>query len=447
MHINIFRPIVIFQILLFIIFSQSCEKKQFEIANISTQEKDNNVLRIEVFFEINQDALIEVAYWNNRDTVKLNSLKEAGTNSFILIGLEPDMKYNFIVSTSILNKYFESDQGEFETNNLPSNFPTFDLLIDDGDVFEGYLSFRYTKKPARQVILNNKAQVVWYQDFDTLVFRPSNFTKERTLLTIENAKLIKEYDLFGNVLFELSKGEKGFDKLIHHEIIKIDDNYVTLSRVKKAFDLTAIGGGKSDTIKSDGILVLDAVGNKIWEWNIFDVADPRKDDKILKMMGDWGHANSLNVDKNGNYLVSFRVFDQIWNIDSQTGEVLWKLGLDGDFDMNEDDYFYKQHAAHINSEGDLMLFDNGNIFKPISRSLSFEVDNENKKIELKSKIVLPDSLHTFKMGSAYLIPNRKFLICASTKQKVLITNDKSDVLWMLDCSNITYRTEYLETLY
>jgi len=434
-------------IIVFVVLLQSCETQQLEITNISAHEKDGNVLRIEVLFEITQDAMVEITYWSDQDTVRLRDSKKAGENNFILIGLEPEEKYSFVLSTKNSNKEVETELGVFKTNKLPDDFPVFDLVIDSGNVFAGYLLLRYTKKPARQIIINNKAHVVWYQDFDTTIFRPSTFTKEQTLLSIENTKLIKEYDLYGNILFELHKGEKGFDKLIHHEIIKNKNNYLALTREKQVFDLSEIGGGKADTVKSDGILVLDDDGNKVWEWSIFDVENPVADKNILKMIGDWGHANSLSIDENGNYLISFRLFDQVWNIDAITGEVLWKLGLNGDFDMAENDYFFKQHAAHINADGDLMLFDNGNIFNPISRSLSFNIDNENRKLSLKTKVILPDSLHTFKMGSAYLIPENKFLICASTKQKVLVTNNKSDILWMLDCNRITYRTQYIKALY
>jgi arylsulfate sulfotransferase len=38
-------------------------------------------------------------------------------------------------------------------------------------------------------------------------------------------------------------------------------------------DLTSVGGTAKDTVKSDGILVLDRKGKKVWSWSVFDVLD------------------------------------------------------------------------------------------------------------------------------------------------------------------------------
>ena len=60
----------------------------------------------------------------------------------------------------------------------------------------------------------------------------------------------------------------------------------------------------------DGIVIYDLKGNKIWKWNIFDHVDPTSESFIIRE--DWSHANAIDVDYDGNFLVSFRNFDQIW---------------------------------------------------------------------------------------------------------------------------------------
>ncbi len=70
-------------------------------------------------------------------------------------------------------------------------------------------------------------------------------------------------------------------------------------------DLSAVGGSMQDTVKSDGILVLDRQGKKVWGWSVFDALDPLKDPKILAEKKDWMPAFSVSFDRDGNYLMSF----------------------------------------------------------------------------------------------------------------------------------------------
>ncbi|WP_448635074.1 hypothetical protein [Pedobacter panaciterrae] len=54
-----------------------------------------------------------------------------------------------------------------------------------------------------------------------------------------------------------------FKQTIHHEILlNAKNQYVTLSADEKLIDLRAVGGKEADTVKGDGILVLDKSGKK-----------------------------------------------------------------------------------------------------------------------------------------------------------------------------------------
>ena len=145
----------------------------------------------------------------------------------------------------------------------------------------------------------------------------------------------------------------------------------------------------------DGIVIYDLKGNKIWKWNIFDHVDPTSESFILRE--DWSHANAIDVDYDGNFLVSFRNFDQIWKISSVSGEILWRLGINGDFQLENSDVFYQQHAIHKISTNEYLLFDNGSKDKrSTSRAFSFSINLEKKKIYNTKSIFLPYDLFSFK---------------------------------------------------
>ena len=185
-------------------------------------------------------------------------------------------------------------------------------------------------------------------------------------------------------------------------------------------------------------------GTKIWEWDIYGHVNPLEYEDIYKMRKDWSHGNSLAFDKDGNYLVSFRNFHQVWKINSSTGEIIWKLGKGGDFDIDPSLYFYSQHAAHLNLFDEVMLFDNGGSDRKTSRALSFRIENDGKIYPGQINVSLPANLFSFKEGSVYLIENDKLLFCSTRTNYIVITDFDGNILWKLRTSDDYYRATYIE---
>ena len=182
----------------------------------------------------------------------------------------------------------------------------------------------------------------------------------------------------------------------------------------------------------------------LWEWNIFDFVDPTDEDNGYKIQEDWSHANGISIDSDGNFLISFRSFNQIWKINSLTGQIIWKLGINGDFDLSENEIFYQQHAIHKIDDDIYMLFDNGDAeLRKSSRALIFKLDEKNNDFQIEKSIFLPDDLFIFKQGSVYLFDQDKFLFASSVNNRVVITNMNGEVLWNLNSDYSFYRAYYL----
>ncbi len=85
---------------------------------------------------------------------------------------------------------------------------------------------------------------------------------------------------------------------------------------------------------------------------------------------DWLHTNTVQLQEDGSLIISMRNQDWVGKIDfgngTGTGNVLWELGLDGNFSIvnsTNDPYpwFSHQHDAEIiNSLETIIIFDNGN---------------------------------------------------------------------------------------
>jgi len=156
--------------------------------------------------------------------------------------------------------------------------------------------------------------------------------------------------------------------------------------------------------------------NLIFEWNAWEhlnIADYTNLD-LTRLRLTWMHGNSIEVDQDLHLLVSNRRSSEILKIDRNTGDVLWYLGgPNNDFTITNDSFngFSKQHDVRRLSNGNILLFDNGNEHQPpISRVVEYSVNEINKSINLVWEFYHPEQLLGLAMGSAQRLPNQNTLI-------------------------------------
>ena len=228
-----------------------------------------------------------------------------------------------------------------------------------------------------------------------------------------------------------------------------NNEIVSIYRDYKLYDLDK-SKPELDTLWGDGIMTMDTTGKVIEKWSAWDVWDLEKDKRLKEFANDRFHFNNVAFDRDGNYLLSTPIENQIWKVDKNSGEIIWKLGKGGDFKMDPKSYFYFQHAAHIDHNGNLILFDNGD-FTPndttttnkYSRTLSFKIDTSKMTANTIINAELPPGYYTSRMGSSYLLPNENILQTSSKTGNVLITDKTGNVLWVLNTYFIPYRAEYV----
>ena len=129
----------------------------------------------------------------------------------------------------------------------------------------------------------------------------------------------------------------------------------------------------------------------------------------------WMHGNSIEVDNSDNNLIlSNRTSSEVIKIDRNTGEVLWFLGgPNNQFVFLNDTLngFSMQHDVRLLNNGNLTLFDNGNLRNPpISRVCEYSIDIENMTAELIWDFKHPNNYYGVAMGSAQRLQNENTLI-------------------------------------
>lgn len=421
---------------------------------------DGNSLRVAVQFSCAkpEDAYIE--YWINgqKDKVYATPISAQKTDfKIVLTNLKFNSNYQYRIVSGNGGVRFQSEVDSFKTKDIPDRLLGLyhvNLLNQQElptEFKEGSLLVYNRETPGVIALVDYHGTLRWYQGFKNTGVKVAHFTQNKTILSIlapmsyptSYGNEILELSLTGDTIFHLKKGEKDFKKTIHHEILlNAKNQYVTLCAEERVIDLRAAGGKDADTVKGDGILVLDKSGKKIWNWSVFDALDPLKEKNIIKEAKDWMHANSLFIDTDGNYIISFYNNGQVWKINATNKKVMWKFGKGGDFAMPKGAEFDQGHAVHVNNQKNLMLFDNGTS-KKRSQILAFDLNETAKHVSLKLQVKLQEGTFTDRMGSAYLISNNTFLTCISKQNQVYLTNKNGDVLWSMMSANIPYRVEFI----
>lgn len=418
------------------------------VSEVTALPDSSNVLRYNIAFVTAEATDVHVNYWAVNTTKKQQSVYSDSTQNHLirLINMVAETEYRYEVIGTIENCSYVSDTMSFSTGKLPEGLPEVDLLVSDID-FEGYLFFN-SYQPGGVFAINSKGQIVWYE-LSYHAVKVSTLTPNSYAGLLGNSDFI-EKDFWGNELRH-SKYLSDFYNIAHHEIfINYNNQVVVLLDDYQYFDFSSIGGGTEDAVKSDAIAIFAADGTEVWRWRIFDVVHPADDPNILTTRTDWTHCNSVAYDVDGNLLLSVRNFNQIWKINRQDGSLIWKLGVNGDFEMDADDYFYHQHAAHITPNGDVMIFDNGKAetYHERSRVLSLNVNQATMNASARIKFELPEAYFSQFQSNCVLMGTDKVLIAASVPRKILITDFSGNTLWEAHIPNGSfYRVYHLREFY
>ena len=167
----------------------------------------------------------------------------------------------------------------------------------------------------------------------------------------------------------------------HDFIVKENGEYVLLAYETAYRDLSHLlksdGTYWGDNVPVDDSIIqvvtpgaeLVADGESVLLWNSIDhmILD---DCKQHFFPHDYAHVNSLQVLDNGDIVASFRGCSQVYRINGETGDVVWKVGRSNSkspewrenlLTITDDPYgeFCGQHAANILDNGNLLIFDNG----------------------------------------------------------------------------------------
>jgi hypothetical protein len=179
------------------------------------------------------------------------------------------------------------------------------------------------------------------------------------------------------------------------------------------YDLSSVGGPSDGSVLDGVVQEIDvATGKVLFEWHSLDHVPLSDSYQPVPTSSstpyDYFHINSVNLDNDGNLLISARHTSTVYKVDRKTGNVIWRLGgKESDFQLGPGVQFAWQHNALPEGPNTIRIFDNesnGTPVLPASRVIRVHLDLQAKTATLLSSIQHPDGLSAGSQGNAQLLP-------------------------------------------
>jgi hypothetical protein len=259
--------------------------------------------------------------------------------------------------------------------SVPGDFPTVVITIKSNPS-PGYL-FLDTGNGSKPytMILDNNGLPIWYRRG-----RMENFkTEQNHLITGYPDPSIGGFPAFDQNFNYIQTfcTTNGYLTDSHDLKVLADGSYLMLGCRTNTVDMSKyVAGGRTNAVVTEGVVQeFAAAGELIFQWRAWDHYD------IRDGTTDFPHLNALDVDEDGNILVSARHLSEITKIDRNTGEIIWRLGgRKSSFTFLNDPLngISYQHNISALGNGRYMVFDNGNNHNPqVSRAVEYQLNLTN----------------------------------------------------------------------
>jgi len=301
-------------------------------------------------------------------------------------------------------------------------------------------------------------------------------------------QFVREFDLAGLTVAEtnaarvseqlVTRGKRQITAF-HHEARSLPGGrMLVLASTEQIF--TGVQGDGPVNVLGDMILVLDSDLHVEWAWDAFDHLDPSRMATLRETCGhvgggcppfyladranDWLHGNSVQFTPDGNLLYSARHQDWVIKINydggAGSGEVLWRLGKDGDFLLDSSDaapWFSHQHDPNIESADPtrLALFDNGNVRAADDSSAHSrgQVIQINEQSHTASLLLNADlGTYSYALGSARRLSTGDYhfllgWLPGQTASRNVQVDSSGAIVFALEATATEYRSFRMRDLY
>jgi hypothetical protein len=269
------------------------------------------------------------------------------------------------------------------------------------------------------MILDESGELVWFNplpgDYQAFDFRAQTYRDKPVLTwwqgrmqTYRGAGVGRIVDTSYRPVATVRAGN-GYAMDAHELKLTPAGTALVMSYFAVPWDLSDLGGRRDGVVEDNVVQEIDVEsGAVLFEWHTLGsipLGDSyRPAPKQRGKMHDPWHLNSIDLDRDGDFIVSARHTNAIYKIDRDTGEVVWRLnGKRSSFQMGRGTKFALQHDARVQRGGTITLFDNVAEDLPArgreSRGMTLALDHEVGTASLVREFEHPDGILSATQGS------------------------------------------------
>jgi hypothetical protein len=334
---------------------------------------------------------------------------------------------------------------EYEVLYLPYDFPELEVTILEPGVSEDplYVSMRGLENEYA-AILDNHGVPTFFKGIpaDLRDFKWHSATGERSYA--RGTDTTNQWGRSNNAVVLLDQDFVEIDQIetvglshtgFHDFLITGNNELILVAYDGSIRDMTEFGLSSEELVEDSVVQIQDrATRQVLFEWSSWGYLpfDEQTSDTPDK---EYAHINSVFEDFDGNLIMSFRGMSQIVKVARPSGQIIWRLGgKKNQFEFVNDPIsnMCGQHTASRLSNGNILLFDNGQNCWPVvpsrgdlTRVTEYRLDEQNMTAELVWDYSQPGVYSIF-AGSAQRLPNGNTLIGWGGGTGVLATEVTSD---------------------
>jgi Arylsulfotransferase (ASST) len=299
--------------------------------------------------------------------------------------------------------------------------PRVKMLVRTRYATPGYI-FIAPKKKAEQggpLILDNRGRMIWFLPVDrrgVTDFRVQRYHRKPVLTwwrgKSADGKRLGRYSIYDDHyrLITYVRPGHGLSGDMHEfKITPRNTALMTLSHTVRVKTRKVLEGALQEVDIRTGRVLFEwhSIGHVALTESYYRL--PRNPDRTY----DYFHINTIEVDRDGNYLVSARNTHTVYKINRKTGDVMWRLGgKRSDFELGKGVRFGWQHDVRRQADGTVTLFDNEAApkLRKQSRGLVLRVDERHKTVALLHSFVHTPPLVAVDQGNMQKLANGNYLV-------------------------------------
>ena len=304
------------------------------------------------------------------------------------------------------------------------------------------------------LVIDHTGRVVWYRRFPPAgpglnfmaQFNGRYVGRVLTPDTTDDDPMV-EYAVTGAAQREL-RCLNGRRLRFHDLLVAADGSYWIMCDDTRTMDLSARGGSATARVTATTVQHIGAAG-LLFEWNAFDhfLITDIDSAQAIGVNVNFTHGNAIDLDADGNLLVSFRSLNEVTKVNTTTGAVIWRMGGRRNqftFTGPGSPGFQGQHNVRAAGAGRMILLDNTG--SADSRYERYAVDVVTMTATLEQWY--SSSVQTLIGGSVQQSGAGRFLVSFGTQGRVEEFDQSGATLWRISGNpGYVFRAQRINSLY